>query len=137
MKRIFTFIVFLLFGMAATLMAASEIHSIYPEDAISVADGMTVDLFDVSAPGVTATSTAERHGLEQYAFESDQRIINLGTGAGTMVVLGVIVRNRDSDLWRNTTLTWPRYLLTDSELTQSNYTWLPGNLLAGSISTRD
>ena len=137
MKRIFTFIMFLLFGMAATLMAASEIPSIYPANAISVVDGVTVDLFDVSVPGVAVTGTAE-YSPEQYAFESNSRISNLGTGAGTMVAPGAIVRNRGSGLWHNTNPTWPRYLLTDSnKMMTIDYTGLPGNLLAGSTSTRD
>ena len=64
-KRIFTFIGFLLFLMVATLMATSE-NSLYPVDAIAVADGLAIDLFDdVTVPGVAVTGTAERHSIEQ------------------------------------------------------------------------
>ena len=58
-KRIFTFIGFLLFVMVATLMATST-SPLYPADAIAVADGRAIDLFDdVTVPGVAVTGTAE------------------------------------------------------------------------------
>ena len=133
MKRIFSYIIFLLFGLVGTLMATSEIPSIYPADAISVADGVTVDLFDIPVPGVAVTGTAERYG---FGFDPNES--NMYTGARATFVPGAIVRNRGSGLWHNTDPTWPRYLLTDSnEMMTIDYTWLPGNLLAGSTSTRD
>ena len=132
MKRILTFIIFLLLGMVATLMATSENQSLYSADALSIADGVAVDLFDIPVPGVAVTGTAE-----QYAFEVDGDARNIYTGIGANFAPGAIVRNRGSGC-KNTDPTWPRYLLTENEQeTLISYTWLPGNLLAGSISTRD
>ena len=134
-KRIFTFIGFLLFLMVATLMATSE-NSLYPVDAIAVADGRAIDLFDdVTVPGVASTSKAE--DSSHYGFDIMSEL-NIDSGISTFTRSGYFIRERGAGLWRNTNQMMPRLVLADSEpINYTDYVWSVGDRLTGSISTRD
>jgi len=132
-KRIFAFIVFL-FVMVATLLADSDL-SLYPIDAISVADGVTVDN-DVAVPGVTVTGTAEVEVLRDYDLRSDE--LDTDSGADLYADPSSFARNQDTGYWKMTRPAWPRHVLAENKKANSTgYIWSISERLAGSISTRD
>lgn len=125
----------MLFVMATLLMATSERPS--TSVIITLADENTTVMV---APGVVVTGTAERYAL---ASIDNEIMLNVSTGAdagaASVVAPGQDALNsRNKGLWYKTNPTWPRFVLAGINKNKTiDCIWTSGEILRGSISTRD